>query len=717
MALRRSPQHRPHFGLLTILVLSGFSGTAFAANQAGSPAIAPRIVAAVDETKMVTVAHSTHRLAVPQYDQGAVEDSLPMQHMLLQLRRSPEQEAALKQTIDELQNPHSGTYHQWLTAEEMGTKFGPAQQDIESVSHWLSLHGFQVNTVHKNGLSIDISGTAGQVREAFHTEIHKYLVNGKQHIANASDVQIPAAMAPVVAGFVGLHNFMPKPALEKRVNALTFPCTGCPDGFDGTVQYNEAPADLAAIYNVAPLYKAKKPITGKGQTVVVLEDTDINPADVATFRKGFGLSSYAGTFTQIHPGTGCTDPGVNGAEGEAALDAEWAGAVAPDAAVLLASCADTATAFGAFIAAQNLLDLKRPPAIMSLSYLECETDNGPGTTLEGNAFVNNLWQQAAGEGVSVFVASGDNAAAGCDDFNTATFASTGIAANALASTPYDVATGGTDFLDTFEGSLSTYWNTTNSSAGGSAKSYIPEAPWNDSCASSVLFTYEGYKDAAKFCNSTAGAGFLDIVGGSGAPSFVYSKPVWQTGIIGIPKDGKRDLPDVSLFASNGFWNHAIMFCMSDTDEGGYPCDLTKPVSNFFNSAGGTSFTAPQFASIQALINQKAGAPQGNPDPILYDLARLEYGSAADPNTSQLKACNSNLGNGVASTCIFNDVTTGNNTVPCYGTNDCYGSTLNDYGILSRSDEKLQQAYPTKTGWDFATGLGTINVTNLVNAWP
>ena len=715
MPLGRFLKHAPLLGLLAILPLSGFSSLALAATQAGSPTVAPRIVDAVDETKMVTLTGSTHRLALPQYDRGAVEDSMPMEHMLLQLRRSAEQETALQHTIDELQNPHSSKYHQWLTAEEMGTKFGPAQQDIETVTQWLSLHGFQVNTVHKNGLTIDVSGTAGQVREAFRTEIHKYVVNGKQHIANASDPQIPAAMAPVVAGFVALHNFMPKPALTKPVNAFTFPCNGCPDGFNGQVQYDEAPADLAAIYNVGPLYKAKTPITGKGQTVVVLEDTDINPADVATFRKAFGLSSYAGTFTQIHPGTGCTDPGMNVSEDEAALDAEWAGAVAPDAAVELASCADTTTAFGPLTAAQNLLDLTNPPPIMSLSYLGCEADQGPGPN--GNGFINSLWQQAAGEGVSVFVAAGDNGAAGCDDFNTAPYATTGIAANGLASTPYNVATGGTDFLDTYEGSLSTYWSTTNNSAGGSAKSYIPEMPWNDSCASSVLFSYFGATDAASFCNSATGASFLNIVAASGAPSFVYSKPWWQTGIIGIPNDGKRDLPDVSLFASNGFWSHAILYCMSDTAQGGYPCDFTKPVNNFFNSAGGTSFTAPQFASIQALINQKAGAPQGNPDPILYDLARLEYGSASDPNTSQLKACNSNLGNGVASSCIFNDVTTGTNTVPCYGTNDCYGSTLNDYGILSRSDTTFLQAYPTKTGWDFATGLGSINVTNLVNAWP
>jgi subtilase family serine protease len=704
---------KPVLGLLTILVLNVLSGTAFAASQAGSSAVAPRIVTAVDETKTVTLAHSTHRLAIPKYDQGAVEDSMPMEHMLLQLRRSPEQEAALKQTIDELQDPHSGKYHQWLTADEMGTKFGPAQQDIETVSQWLSLHGFQVNTVHKNGLTIDVSGTAGQVREAFHTEIHKYAVNGKQHIANASDPQIPAAMAPVVAGFVALHNFMPKTALTKPVNAFTSPCSGCPDGFNGIPQYDEAPGDLAAIYNVGPLYKAKKPITGKGQTVVVLEETDINPADVVTFRKSFGLASYSGTFTQIHPG--CADPGFDAAEVEAAVDAEWAGAVAADAAVELASCGNTATSFGPFIAAQNLLDLENPPPIMSLSYLGCEADQGPGPN--GNGFINSLWQQAAGEGVSVFVAAGDNGAAGCDNFDTALSATTGIAANAFASTPYDVATGGTDFLDTAEGTISTYWSSTNDPIGRSAKSYVPETPWNESCAGSVLFGFFGAKSAQSFCNSTSGSNFLNIVAGSGAPSFVYSKPSWQTGIVGIPNDGKRDLPDVSLFASNGFWNHAILFCMSDANQGGVPCDYTNGTDTFFNSAGGTSFTAPQFASIQALINQKAGAPQGNPDPILYDLARLEYGSAADPNTSQLKACNSNLGNGVASSCIFNDVTTGNNTVPCYGTNDCYGSTLNDYGILSTSDTKLLQAYPTKTGWDFATGLGSINVTNLVNAWP
>jgi len=683
---------------LLILVVSGFALTLDATGST-----IPRIVAPVDESNLVQLTGNTHPRALAQFDQGPVPDSLPMEHMYVVLRRSPEQEKALEQLIAALHNPHSANYRKWLTAEELGRRFGPAPQDIDAVVSWLTSHGLHVNLVHKNGLTIDVSGTADQVRDAFHTEIHRYNVNGEQHIANASDPKIPAALAPVVVGVSSLNDFRPKPLIKPRSD-FTFKCTGCPDGFDNTEQYVIAPPDFATIYNVSPLYKAG--ITGKGQTVVPLEVTDINPADVATFRKTFGLSSFSGTFKQIHPGPGCTDPGKNGAEGEAALDAEWGGAVAPDAAVKLASCANTATNFGAFIAAQNLLDEATPPPIMSLSYLECEANYGPAS----NAFMNALWQQADSEGVSVFVAAGDNAAAGCDNFDIIpTWSTGGIAANALASTPHNVATGGTDFLDTFENTNSTYWSNTNSPTGKSAKSYIPEMPWDDSCASNILFTAFGYSDGVSFCNSSIGMGFLDVIGGSGAPSFVYPKPYWQKGIVGNPNDGVRDLPDISLFASNGFWNQSIVFCMSDPNEGGVPCNYTKPIDVFFNSAGGTSFTAPQFASIQALIDQSAGGAQGNPDPVIYDLYRM--------HTSQLSACNATEGNKVPSSCIFHDVTAGNNDVPCYGTNNCYDPNPTGYGVLSTSDTIEKIAYPATTGWDFTSGLGSVNVTNLVKNWP
>jgi subtilase family serine protease len=250
----------------------------------------PRVTETLNENDLVSLPGNTHPLALPKYDQGAVPDNLPLEHMFVVLRRDPAQEKALEDLTDELQDPDSANYHQWLTADELG-KFGPAQEDIDAVVGWLSSHGLRVNVVHKTGTTLDVSGTAGQVNEAFHTEIHRYNVKGEQHIANATNPKIPAALASVVVGVASLNDFMPKPLMLKPRANFTFPCTGCPDGFNNTEQYDEAPADFATIYNVAPLYKAKKPITGKGQTVVVLEDTDVRSGDVATFRSAFGLSS------------------------------------------------------------------------------------------------------------------------------------------------------------------------------------------------------------------------------------------------------------------------------------------------------------------------------------------------------------------------------------------------------------------------------------------
>ena len=172
--------------------------------------VQPRITQAVDE-RMVQLNGNTHPMAQPEYDRGPAPDSLPAERMLLVLQRGPDQEAALSQLLEDQQTKSSPQYHQWLTPAEFGQRFGPADADIAAVTKWLQSQGFRVNRVAAGRTVIEFSGTAGQVRQAFRTEIHKFVVNGEEHWANASDPQIPAALAPVVRGFVSLHNFFKKP--------------------------------------------------------------------------------------------------------------------------------------------------------------------------------------------------------------------------------------------------------------------------------------------------------------------------------------------------------------------------------------------------------------------------------------------------------------------------------------------------------------------------
>ena len=427
----------------------------------------------------------------------------------------------------------------------------------------------------------------------------------------------------------------------------------------------------------------------------------------------------------MHPGppsgtSNCSNPGVTVDEDEAILDAEWASAAAPGAAIELASCSNALT-FGGLLAIQNLLNAGSPPSIISLSYGECEVANGAGN----NTAYSSAFQQAVAEGVSVFVSAGDAGAASCDAGAPAATHGTGV--SGFASTPYNVAVGGTDFGDTYAGTNSTYWGSSNGATDGSAKSYIPEIPWNDSCASVLLATKYGGSSqtygASGFCNSATGENYRNIVAGGGGASGCatgsptaqnvvsgtcagYAKPSWQAGFAGIPNDGVRDLPDISLFAGNGFWGHYYVYCDSDT---GNRESCTGAPSNW-SGAGGTSFSAPILAGIQALINQKTGSAQGNPNYVYYNLAAGEYGASGNAS------CNSTSGNAVSGSCIFYDVTQGDNDVDCTGKQGCYLPSGSN-GVLSTTSSSYAPAFGTTTGWDFATGIGTLNAYNLVNNWP
>ncbi len=700
--------------LVAVTIVLGLSFPGVTRAQVANTA-RPLITEKVSDAKVVRLGGNTRPEATAANDRGALAWDAPMEHMLLQLRRSPEQEVALSKFIDELHTPGSANYHNWISAQEFGQRFGLAASDIAAITGWLESHGFAINVIYPSGMAIDFSGHAGQVREAFGTEIHALDVNGVRHFANFGDPTIPAALAPAVVGVVSLHDFSPH-AMHKMRSVPAYTISGAGQAV--------VPADLATIYNLNPLFNGG--ISGQGQTVVVIEDTNVSStADWTTFRSTFGLSSFtAGSFTQIHPAppTGannCSDPGTNGDESEAILDAEYASAAAPSAAIQLASCTDTST-FGGLIALQNLLnESATPPAIVSISYGECEAVNGASA----NASYNSVYQQAVTEGVSIFVSAGDEGAASCDANKTN--ATHGIGVSGFASTPYNVAVGGTDFGDSFAGTNSTYWNSTNTATFGSARSYIPEIPWNDSCAGALLSSFEGFATpygSTGFCNSTTGANFRTTGSGSGGPSGCatglgaggivggncagWAKPSWQS-LVGVPADGVRDMPDVSLFSANGLWGHYYVFCWSDTANGGTAC---TGAPSGWSGAGGTSFASPIIAGFQALINQKTGSRQGNPNPTYYSLAAAQYGGSGDAS------CNSTLGNGVSSACIFYDVKQGDMDVNCSGTHNCYVPS-GTFGVLSTSTTAYAPAYGTATGWDFATGIGTLNVANLVNAWP
>ncbi|MBA0087620.1 MAG: Ig-like domain repeat protein, partial [Acidobacteria bacterium Pan2503] len=663
-----------------------------------APALPARITQVIDETQLVRLKGNVHPLARPEFDQGPVPDSTPMSRMLLVLQRSPEQEAALETLLGEQQAKDSPNYHNWLTPQQFGVQFGPADADIQTVTGWLTRQGFQGIKLAAGRTVIEFYGTAGQVRNAFHAEIHHYLVNGQTRQANSTDPQIPAALTPVVAGIVTLHNF-PRKSMKRDAGAfvqtkedivkpLFTTTSGCGTN-NAQPCYIVGPADFAKIYNIPTAT-----LSGTGVTIALVADSNINVQDVIDFRNLFGLPA---NFSQANIILNGPDPGPASDEGEADVDVQVAGMVAPGATIDLVVSEDTLTAAGIDLSALYIVD-NNIASVMSESFGLCELALGTA----GNQFYSVIWEQAAAQGISVMVATGDNGSAGCDDFTTAKTATNGLAVSGIASTPFDVAVGGTDFDDV--GAQTTFWSSTN--AGGSrvsALGYIPEIPWNDSCAAS----------ATSSTLNTVCATANNIVGGSGGPSSVYAKPSFQTGTI-TPADGHRDLPDVSLFASDGANSHSFyLFCQADAITAGSPPScVPDPTTGHFSffGVGGTSASSPAFAGIMALIDQQQSGRQGNPNLVLYTIAKGETFSSC--NSSSF----TNPATPPPTSCAFLDITKGNDSVPCSGSSLNCSSTSGTNGVLVSPSSTTTPAWTATTGYDTATGLGSVNVTNLAAAW-
>ena len=508
-------------GVALVLASKGVPRAWARTNSDGKPIL---ITEAIDENKLIRLRGNTRPEANAQNDRGRVEDSFPMEHMLLQLKRAPELEQEFDQYIDSLTDKSSPNFRQWITAAQQGEVFGMAQQDLDTITSWLQSYGFTVDYVYPNRMVIDFSGTAGDIRKAFHTEIHHLEVRGEHHIANMSDPQIPEALAGVVVGVVSLHDFKPQQMRVPRVrtNYTLSDCNGPTDSTGGSC-YVLVPADLETIYNLNPLFRLG--INGAGQTITLVEDSNTYSDDVATYRTTF-LSKWSGTVTTTHPSGGatCTNPGTNSADGEADLDAEVASAMVPNAAIVVATCKDSRTTNGVLFAVENLVNSATPPTIISQSYGECEALNGASA----NAAFKSAFQTGAAAGVSIFTSSGDAGASGCAPAYTggSTEAFPGIGITGWGETVYNVSVGGSDFEDAYNATkenptvpISTYWNTSNTVTDGSAKSYVPEIPWNDSCSGYLLANYEGatpgYSSSGE-CNTSST--FRSTAAGAGGPS-------------------------------------------------------------------------------------------------------------------------------------------------------------------------------------------------------
>jgi subtilase family serine protease len=581
-------------------------------------------------------------------------------HVAVVLSREAAAQAAFEQLLTDQQNPGSPLYHQWLTPQQVGQLFGPTAKDLSAVTSWLTSQGLKVESIAPSGVIVEASGTLAVVGDAFHTSFGMFGLRGRQRIAAVSEPLIPAALSPLIRSVQGLTETHYEP--QSTFSVHTLPAAGPRPQTDlGSGSYGILPGDFGVIYDIASVYSGGNEgatLGSNAQRVAVIGKSRVVAADISNYESLAGLPSV-----QARVVLAGADPGIAagtnvGYASEATLDVDRVVGTAPGAQVDLVISADSTTDDGVDIAmAYNINTLLDP--VMTVSFGSCEADNGAAET----DFLNSEFEVAAGEGISTFVSAGDSGVAGCDTaFASAPTTPQSASINALCSSSYVTCVGGTEFNDVADPSL--YWSATNSNGGyESALSYITEGAWNES----------------ETLNSSGQTVYQVAAGGGGVSAYI-PKPSWQIGA-GVPADGFRDVPDVSLTSAD---HDGYIGCFA---AGGGSC-VTTNAGTKITMFSGTSAAAPGMAGIAALLNTKLGGAQGNLNPMLYGLA------ASDP-------------------AAFHDV-----TVASSGVGGCTSATPS---ICNNSDPGASSltggvaGYVVGAGYDQVTGLGSVDVARLLAA--
>jgi subtilase family serine protease len=576
--------------------------------------------------------------------------------MTVVLRRDAATQASFETLLSEQQDPASPLYHHWLTPSEVGSMFGVAPADLESVKSWLESEGLHVDGVEPNGVLVDVSGSVAAVSGAFRTNFAQFSVGRETRLSATDEPSVPAALEAVIAGVHGLSQSSLH--AQSKATAVQGQLTAQADAKPMLTASNGAhyltPNDFATIYDLAPVYAAGNTgatVAGKAQRIALVGRSRVAATDISEFESLSGLPSAQPTTILA---TGGTDPGTTntGDQDEATLDVDRAMGTAPGAGVDLVVSADSKTVSGVYLATSYAVNTLVDP-VLSISFGDCEANAGA----QGVAAWDQLFSAAAAEGITVLVSSGDSGAAGCDG-DSSTLPATQVASiNYICASSYATCVGGTQFADT---NTSGYWSGQNGTGQSSALSYIPEGAWNEP--------------------TTAGAGgataYQASSSGGGASQYV-TKPSWQTGN-GVPADGQRDVPDVAFNAA--------------THDGYFAClqyaggDCSQKAFEVF---GGTSAAAPGMAGIVALLNAATGSPAGNLNPLLYRLA-------ADTTNG-----------------VFHDVTVDSSgvsgctlTIPSL----CNNSTPSAAGLGGGL-----AGFAVASGYDQATGWGSIDGSRLLAA--